>query len=124
MAGTLAQIRNLRDPNPREWILAYEANGDYTEALPYHQIAAIGQSATTSETHLGLITCLMRLNQPQLASHYMEGLLSESHRSLPEDMRRKLDEARAEAAWKLGSWDALESLLSHVSADRLFNSVR
>ncbi|GMS81046.1 hypothetical protein PENTCL1PPCAC_3221, partial [Pristionchus entomophagus] len=60
VAGAFETIARNTSPTADELILALEANGDYTEALPLYALSG-------EQKELKLLECLLRLNQPQLA---------------------------------------------------------
>lgn len=48
--------------------------GNYVEALPFHELITDAEP-NKIQNHLSLVKCLLKLNQPNLALHYLDGLV-------------------------------------------------
>ena len=93
VVGALHLIRQLEAPSNSQWILAHEASGNLTDALPYYQRGV---------NRAGLVQCLLRLNQPALAQETAAG---------GAEADEELAAAETEATWKMGDWEGLKSLV-------------
>ncbi|KHN81046.1 Serine/threonine-protein kinase ATR [Toxocara canis] len=98
--GAFETIKLNSTPTTNECILAFEANGDYSEALPLYQ--------QSREQKIPLIKCMLRLNQPFVALSTAEAMLqAEEDPAILEGIRA----AQMEAAWHLHEWSLLDKLV-------------
>lgn len=98
--GAFETIKQNSVPSTSEQILAFEANGDYSEALPLYQLS--------SDQKLPLIKCLLKLNQPYLALTTAEAMLQTSDvPALAEGFRA----CQVEATWRLQKWTEVDKLV-------------
>lgn len=114
--GALDIRKQMREPSYREHILAYESTGNFTEALPFHDLAAKAHPENVSEQK-AQINCLLKLNQPFIAFNCV-GKIMETN---PE-WQEQLIAHRMEAAWKLQDWKGLENSLPKTESFTITNN--
>ncbi|RXG73565.1 Serine/threonine-protein kinase ATR [Armadillidium vulgare] len=100
----VAAIRQ-EEPSLKEQIIEYEATGRLHDALGCYERLCIAQE--TGEIYEGMLKCYLNLGQPQSVLNIAHGLISRKC-----DLGGPLHEYRVEAAWRLGQWSELESLLN------------
>ncbi|XP_023240203.1 serine/threonine-protein kinase ATR-like [Centruroides sculpturatus] len=100
------------EPTLEEQILEYEIAGQMQEAFACYE-RAVRLHPDDHSHHLGLLHCLMRLDQPDTALKYATGLLENKS-----EWKNDIASYQVEAAWKLANWDNLKSFLDvHKSVD-------
>ncbi|GMT19722.1 hypothetical protein PFISCL1PPCAC_11019, partial [Pristionchus fissidentatus] len=104
VAGAFETISRNTNPNTDERILALEANGDYTDALPLY-------SGSGNQKELKLLECLLRLNQPQLALSIAEMEQRDRMSVRDASTSRSIEAAQMEAAWHLRDWGRLDEMI-------------
>ncbi|GMR39856.1 hypothetical protein PMAYCL1PPCAC_10051, partial [Pristionchus mayeri] len=102
VAGAFETIARNTTPTADERILAFEANGDYTEALPLYTYSG-------EQKELKLLECLLRLNQPQLA--LSRATMEQSGRVRDDSTARSIEATQLEAAWHLRDWGKLDQMI-------------
>ncbi|KAG8185459.1 hypothetical protein JTE90_019718 [Oedothorax gibbosus] len=103
----VAAIRK-EEPTLMDLILENEATGNMQAAFACYE-KAIKLYPDEVSYHGGLLKCFLGMDQPTTAVSYANGILSER----PE-WKEKLNPYRIEAAWKLASWENLESYLDEA----------
>ena len=99
--GAFDTIKLAATPLPCEQVVAFEAIGDYTEALPLYQKAPLQK--------VPLVKCLLRLNQPHLAYTTASSLkVGEEGRIF-----HKLQDYEMEAAYRVEDWEFLNNKLNN-----------
>ncbi|XP_066955721.1 serine/threonine-protein kinase ATR [Macrobrachium rosenbergii] len=107
VAGVAAIRRD--DPSLEEQVLEYEATGRLQDALGCYERMCVSQSS--EEIYKGLLDCYLNLDQPHSVLNITSGLLS--HRP---ELESSLSDYRVEAAWRLGQWNQLETLMEKGSS--------
>ncbi|PAV60844.1 hypothetical protein WR25_02264 [Diploscapter pachys] len=105
--GAFECIAQNAEPTADECILALEASGHYTDALPLY-------SQSTHQKQSSLVKCLLRLNEPQLALSTAESFIAEAEANRKNENDHELNELHAhqlEAVWQLRNWSKLGPML-------------
>ncbi|TKR77813.1 hypothetical protein L596_018721 [Steinernema carpocapsae] len=100
--GAYESIDIKWETSPEETIVAFEANGDYNEALSFYK---------SRNLSVPLMKSLLRLNKPELAWT----LLKENNFNA-EDVS-VLKSYQMEAAWRLSKWSDLDALAGTSDSD-------
>lgn len=115
----LASIPRLRaTPQPEDQLLQHEEAGEWEEALVHYESALqrgeeVMNSTGVSVAEWGRLRCLQGLGHLRAVQREVQSMI----RSRP-DAPPTLAEAGAAAAWRLGQWDDLDSLLSKIDTDK------
>ncbi|CAJ0950979.1 unnamed protein product, partial [Mesorhabditis belari] len=98
--GSFETIRKKNSPTPDETILACEAIGDYSEAMPLYE-------QCTENKEYRLLRSLISLNQPMLALTTAEEMYRRYSSDGTSLTLRAIEDIQMEAAWYLRDWDKL-----------------
>lgn len=117
-SDALTSIPRLRaTPQPEDQLLQHEEAGEWEQALVHYESAM--QRGEDSVHNLGIsvaewgrLRCLQGLGHLRAVKREVENLI----RTRP-DAPTSLAEAGAAAAWRLGQWDDLDSLLSKIDSE-------
>ena len=114
----LASIPRLRaTPQPEDQLLQHEEAGEWEEALVYYESAlqrgeVDADNLGISASEWGRLRCLQGLGHLRTVQREVEGLIRTRPEAPP-----TLAEAGVAAAWRLGRWDDLNSLLGKIDSD-------
>ncbi|RKP36998.1 hypothetical protein BJ085DRAFT_14939 [Dimargaris cristalligena] len=86
-------------------IVLFESTGRWISAQACYELK-LKQKSDSKDTQLGFARCLKNMGHLESLLTHIRGLLAEH-----EDWQTELQPLAAEAAWRLGKWDALEDLL-------------
>uniref|UniRef100_A0A914YR99 non-specific serine/threonine protein kinase n=1 Tax=Panagrolaimus superbus TaxID=310955 RepID=A0A914YR99_9BILA len=102
--GAYETIQNHITASPQERVVAFEATGDHTEALPLYQQKPVQKVA--------LVKCLLRLNQPLIAYNLAGSFAKEEE---DEKIKYKLRDYQIEAAYRREEWQNLDEILKDTN---------
>ena len=114
----LASIPRLRaTPQPEDQLLQHEEAGEWEEALVHYESALQRgeeplNNSGVSVAEWGRLKCLQGLGHLRTVQREVENLIRTRPNAPP-----ALAEAGAAAAWRLGQWDDLKSLLGKIDSD-------
>ncbi|KAJ3161128.1 serine/threonine-protein kinase M1 [Geranomyces michiganensis] len=107
----------LATPTLEQQILEHESAGRWTDAQTCYELS-LQTDPDNFDHHVGLINCLKNLGHLETLLTHVRGTAS-----LHPQWSSNLNSYAIEAAWRLGSWDTLESLLEKPYGARFETSI-